>query len=100
MLKKRLNHNRSMMNRINMRNNVLNADKAQKPIKLHLVKKGAESQQHLSKINSQFSLDFDEPKNNEAELQHKRMSDYENMLKKSAPFKKADMDSAGPSSIY
>ena len=29
------------------------------------------------------------------------MSDYENILKKSAPFKKAaDMESAGPSSIY
>ena len=89
-----------MMNKMNMRNNALNVEKAQKPIKLHLVKKVAESQQHLSKINSQFSLDFDEPKNNEAEQQHKRMSEYENILKKSAPFKKADMDSAGPSSIY
>ena len=56
-----------MMNKMNMRNNALNVEKAQKPIKLHLVKKVAESQQHLSKINSQFSLDFDEPKNNEAE---------------------------------
>ena len=67
MLKRRLHHNRSMMNKMNMRNNALNVEKAQKPIKLHLVKKVAESQQHLSKINSQFSLDFDEPKNNEAE---------------------------------
>ena len=44
MLKKRLNHNRSMMNKINLRNNGgLYVDKGQKPIKLHLVKKVSES---------------------------------------------------------
>ena len=43
MLKKRLNHNRSMMNKMNMRNNALYVDKGQKPIKLHLVKKVSES---------------------------------------------------------
>ena len=66
MLKRRLNHNKSMMNKMNMRNNALYVDKAQKPIKLHLVKKVAESQQHLLNINSQFSLDFDDAtKNNQ-----------------------------------